>query len=170
VERSPDARHLHVISLAPLEPGKSYKLRIEADWHRPRLRLGNLALGGRREGRVVALYTFRAAELSPEAPALAVGPDETSAFEWTRPAIPIPTMLPSLNQIGFDYVDWIVGARAWARRTAAARARRCCWRSARAATPTARCRAIPTPRSCCRSRAACAAATSRWPTSASRWP
>jgi outer membrane protein assembly factor BamB len=110
VQRSPDARHLHVIPLAPLEPGKSYKLRIEADWHLPRLRLGNLALGGRREGRVVALYTFRAAELSPEAPTLAVGPEETSAFEWTRPAIPIPTMLPSLNQIGFDYMDWIVGA------------------------------------------------------------
>ena len=31
------------------------------------------------------------------------------AFEWTRLAAPLPPMLPSLNQIGFDYLDWIVG-------------------------------------------------------------
>ena len=32
-----------------------------------------------------------------------------TTFEWTRLAVPIPTMLPSLNQIGFDYMNWIVG-------------------------------------------------------------
>lgn len=109
VERSPDGRHLHVVPRAPLEPGESYRLRVEADWHLPRLRIGNLALGGRREGRVVEMFSFQAAPLSPDAPSLAIGPEETPAFEWSRPAIPIPTMLPSLNQIGFDYLDWIVG-------------------------------------------------------------
>ncbi len=32
-----------------------------------------------------------------------------TAVEWARLAVPIPPMLPSLNQIGFDYMDWIVG-------------------------------------------------------------
>ena len=41
---------------------------------------------------------------------LQIDPDQTSALEWTRLAAPIPTMLPSLNQIGFDYIDWIIGA------------------------------------------------------------
>jgi outer membrane protein assembly factor BamB len=110
LERSPDGRHLHVVPRAPLEPGQSYKLRVEADWYTPRLRLGNLALGGRREGRLVEQFAFRTAELSPDAPALAIGADETSAFQWTRAAVPVPTMLTSLNQIGFDAIDWIAGA------------------------------------------------------------
>jgi hypothetical protein len=32
-----------------------------------------------------------------------------TGLEWTRLAAPIPTMLPSLNQIGFDYIDWLIG-------------------------------------------------------------
>jgi hypothetical protein len=32
----------------------------------------------------------------------------STAFEWTRLAAPVPPMLPSLNQIGFDYMEWIV--------------------------------------------------------------
>ena len=32
-----------------------------------------------------------------------------AASEWTRLAVAMPPMLPSLNQIGFDYMDWIVG-------------------------------------------------------------
>lgn len=39
-----------------------------------------------------------------------VGDDEVTALEWTRLAVPIPPMMPSLNQIGFDYLDWIIGA------------------------------------------------------------
>jgi hypothetical protein len=35
--------------------------------------------------------------------------DEVTAFEWTRLAVPIPPMLPSLNQIGFDYMNWLIG-------------------------------------------------------------
>jgi hypothetical protein len=35
--------------------------------------------------------------------------DAVAALEFTRFAVPIPTMLPSLNQIGFDYMDWIAG-------------------------------------------------------------
>jgi len=40
---------------------------------------------------------------------LSIGQEQVTAFEWTRLAVPIPPMLPSLNQIGFDYMDWIVG-------------------------------------------------------------
>jgi hypothetical protein len=55
-------------------------------------------------------FAFQAAPTPADAPELVFAPGEVSAFEWTRVAIPIPTMLPSLNQIGFDAMDWIVGA------------------------------------------------------------
>jgi hypothetical protein len=110
VERSPDGRHLHVVPREPLEAGASYRLHVEADWHGVALRVGNLAIAGRRRGRVTQEFTLRTAPAATESPSLAVGSEEVSAFEWTRPAIPIPTMLPSLNQIGFDYMDWVVGA------------------------------------------------------------
>jgi outer membrane protein assembly factor BamB len=109
IERSPDARHLHLIPREPLEAGRSHRLRVEADWHGVALRVGNLAIAGRRRGRVAEEFTFHTARAPSDPPILAVGPEEVSAFEWTRLAIPIPTMLPSLNQIGFDYMDWIVG-------------------------------------------------------------
>jgi hypothetical protein len=32
-----------------------------------------------------------------------------TGLELTRLAAPIPSMLPSLNQIGFDYMDWLMG-------------------------------------------------------------
>jgi hypothetical protein len=38
-----------------------------------------------------------------------MGESAVAAFEWTRLAVPIPTMLPSLNQIGFDYMNWLIG-------------------------------------------------------------
>jgi outer membrane protein assembly factor BamB len=110
VKRSPEGRHLHVVPRAPLEPGTRYRLRVEADWHMPRMRIGNLALGGRKRGRMVETFGFETARHAPAAPSASVGPEETSAFEWTRAAIPIPTMMPSLNQIGFDYMDWLIGA------------------------------------------------------------
>ena len=39
-----------------------------------------------------------------------VGPDEVSGLQMSRLAVPMPPMLTSVNQIGFDFYDWIGGA------------------------------------------------------------
>ena len=40
-----------------------------------------------------------------------VGTDEVSGLEMSRLAVPLPPMLTSVNQIGFDFYDWIGGRR-----------------------------------------------------------
>ena len=44
------------------------------------------------------------------APPLRIGSDAVSAFRLSRLAVPLPPILPSLNQIGFDSYDMAVGA------------------------------------------------------------
>ena len=104
---SADGRYVHIIPDEILEPGRSYRLRIDGDYYTGGWHLGNLTVGGRRAGHVSGEFTFRAAPVH-QLP-LRTEPDAVTAVEWTRLAVPIPPMLPSLNQIGFDYMDWIVG-------------------------------------------------------------
>ena len=39
-----------------------------------------------------------------------IGADEVSGLQMSRLAVPMPPMLTSVNQIGFDFYDWIGGA------------------------------------------------------------
>lgn len=109
VEKSGDGRYLHVRPDGFLPPGQSVRLTVEGDYHTGGLHVGNLTIGGRKAGRVQRELRFRVSSREPSPIPSSVGPDAVPAFEWTRVAVPIPTMLPSLNQIGFDYMDWIVG-------------------------------------------------------------
>jgi len=104
---SADGRYVHIIPDELLEPGRPYRVQLDAEYHTGGWHLGNVTVGGRRAGHVSRELTFRAAPVH-QLP-LQVEPDAVSAFEWTRLAVPIPPMLPSLNQIGFDYMNWIVG-------------------------------------------------------------
>jgi outer membrane protein assembly factor BamB len=109
-EVSADGRYLHIFPEGFLTPGQGYALHAAGDTFTGGVDVGNLNLGGRRAGRFEAGFAFQAERPARDGPPLAVGADEVGALEWTRLAVPIPTMLPSLNQIGFDYMDWIVGA------------------------------------------------------------
>jgi hypothetical protein len=40
---------------------------------------------------------------------LRTAPDEVTALELSRLAVPVPSMLNSVNQIGFDFYDWLAG-------------------------------------------------------------
>jgi hypothetical protein len=84
-------------------------LHVAGNYYSDGLAIGNLTLGGRKRGRFHESFTFRVQEPPPAPLPLTVGQEQVTAFEWTRLAVPIPPMLPSLNQIGFDYMDWIVG-------------------------------------------------------------
>lgn len=106
-EKSADGRYLYIRPEGFLQPDTAYTLTVSGHYYTGGLGLGNLQLGGRRSGSFADTFTFQTAPQSGELP-LAIGDDEVQALEWTRLAVPIPPMMPSLNQIGFDYMDWIM--------------------------------------------------------------
>ena len=64
------------------------------------------------QGPVDGTLRFRTAPVLRRGPPLATGPRRVSAFELNRLAVPLPPIVPSLNQIGFDSYDMVVGALA----------------------------------------------------------
>jgi hypothetical protein len=109
VEPSADGHYIHLIPEGFLEPDTLYTIEVEGNYYTGGIAVGNLTLGGRKRGRFEDTFTFRtAAPTAPQVP-FAMSAEQVTALEWTRLATPIPSMLPSLNQIGFDYMDWIMG-------------------------------------------------------------
>ena len=108
-EKSADGRYLYIRPDNFLTPNTQYQLNVDGAYYTGGASLGNLQLGGSQTGTFSDSFTFRTEAPSLPQPPLAVGSDGVTAFEWTRLAAPIPPMLPSLNQIGFDYMDWIMG-------------------------------------------------------------
>jgi outer membrane protein assembly factor BamB len=106
VSHSADGRYIYIRPQEFLEPGQTYKLKVEGKYYTGGYRFGNMTLGGSYKGDFADEFSFQA-EQAPGLP-LSLGPEKSTAFEWTRLAAPIPPMLPSLNQIGFDYIEWIV--------------------------------------------------------------
>ncbi len=106
VSHSADGRYIYIRPQEFLEPGQTYKLKVNGKYYTGGYRLGNMTLGGSHAGDFEDEFSFQA-EGAPGLP-LSLDGEKSSAFEWTRLAAPIPPMLPSLNQIGFDYIDWIV--------------------------------------------------------------
>jgi outer membrane protein assembly factor BamB len=108
VEKSADGHYLHLIPEGFLLPDTEYRISVSADIHNPGASVGNLTLGGSRRRRVEDTLTFRTTAPASGAFPLTIRPNSADAIEWTRLAAPMPPMLPSLNQIGFDYLDWII--------------------------------------------------------------
>jgi outer membrane protein assembly factor BamB len=109
VEHSADGRYIFIRPTGFLTPGQAYSLSVKGKYYTGGLRLGNMTFGGTLAGTFSGQFSFRAQESLATRPPLSVSPNQTSAIEWTRLAAPLPPMLPSLNQIGFDYMDWIIG-------------------------------------------------------------
>jgi outer membrane protein assembly factor BamB len=109
VDHSADGRYLYIRPTGFFAPDTAYQLDVSGRAFSGGLRLGNLTLLGSPSGRFASRFTFHT-EAAPGPLPLRVSADATCALEWTRLAAPLPPMLPSLNQIGFDYMDWILGA------------------------------------------------------------
>ncbi len=109
VEHSADGRYIYIRPTGFLTPGTAYTLTIHGQTYTGGFRLGNLTLGGSASGPFGATFKFRVEKSSANLFPMAINNEQTSAIEWTRLAAPLPPMLPSLNQIGFDYMDWILG-------------------------------------------------------------
>jgi outer membrane protein assembly factor BamB len=109
VNHSADGKYIYIRPREFLQPGQMYTLKVSGKYYTGGLRVGNLTIGGAKAGDFRVEFRFQAASSSASFPMPAAGAAEkqVTAFEWTRLAAPIPPMLPSLNQIGFDYMDWI---------------------------------------------------------------
>ena len=108
-DHSADGHYIYIRPQGFLAAGTSYTLNVKGRYYSGGYRLGNLTLFGAPQGNFDHTFQFKTDTPVATQPPLKVSPDETSAFEWTRLAAPLPPMLPSLNQIGFDYIDWLVG-------------------------------------------------------------
>jgi outer membrane protein assembly factor BamB len=110
LEHSADGRYIYLRPQGFLQPGQTYQLTVSGRYYTGGWRIGNLSLGGKFAGRFEQSFQFQVREPGLPALPLKVSSAEASALVWTRLAAPLPTMLPSLNQLGFDYIYWIVGA------------------------------------------------------------
>ncbi|MEA4909376.1 MAG: PQQ-binding-like beta-propeller repeat protein [Anaerolineaceae bacterium] len=106
-EVSADGAYLYIRPLDFLDPDTEYTLQVDGQIYVGGLSIGNLTVGGRHSGEFSKTFAFRTNALETDFP-LVVQDGQVSALEWTRLAVPIPSMMPSLNQIGFDYMDWIM--------------------------------------------------------------
>ena len=110
VETSADGHYVHIVPDGFLDPDATYAITVKGDYYTGGIDVGNLTLAGRQGGHFYETFTFRTPAGSAPMPPLAVAENEVSAVEWTRLAVPVPSMIPSLNQIGFDYLDCIIAA------------------------------------------------------------
>ena len=97
---------------------------------------------------------------APRAAARAPGRRRVSAFELSRLAVPLPPIVPSLNQIGFDSYDMVVGALAVSKPDARGRGLAAALGGVHQARPRAACR-WPTGAARSPSRSRAATATTR---------
>ena len=106
-EKSADGTYLYIRPTGFLDAETDYKIDISGTYYLGGLSLGNLTIGGKKGEVFSKTFRFRTESVNDNFP-LFVTDNEVSALEWTRLAVPIPAMMPSLNQIGFDYMDWIM--------------------------------------------------------------
>ena len=94
-----DGHFIHVVPDGFLRPDTRYAVRVAGGWE-----------GDGAQGPVDGTIRFRTAPVRRRGPPLATAARRVSAFRLRRLAVPLPPIVPSLNQIGFDSYDMVVGA------------------------------------------------------------
>ena len=108
LQHSADGKYIFIRPLTFLSSGTTYQLKVAGKYYTGGLRFGNMTLGGTESGQFSQNFTFEVSPSNQAAFPLKKDGQQSTAFEWTRLAAPLPPMLPSLNQIGFDYLEWII--------------------------------------------------------------
>ncbi len=98
---SGDGHYLFIRPTGLLHPNTRYRVRIHSDW-----RVGPAP--GSDAGTVDTTLRFHTSR-SPGKLPLRATKRVVSAFTISRLAIPLPPLLPSVNQIGFDSYDMLAG-------------------------------------------------------------
>ncbi len=105
---SGDGHFLQIVPKGFLRPGTDYRVRVVGAYAAGGTPVANTIEGARKAGRFGSTIRFRTARAGGPL-ALERGRAKVGALSLTRLAVPLPPMLPSLNQIGFDFYDLIVG-------------------------------------------------------------
>ncbi|MBN2051387.1 MAG: PQQ-binding-like beta-propeller repeat protein [Spirochaetales bacterium] len=108
------ASHGRFLSIIPRETwtGGTFDLTLRGTYRTDRKRIGLFFFGGKKAGQFER--TFRVSLTPPEDdfPDFKIPEkpgDESSVLEISRLSVPLPTMLPSYNQIGFDSLRYLAG-------------------------------------------------------------
>ena len=91
-----------------LEPHTDYRIRIRGETMSRGLQFGNLELGASRFTRFESELSFTSTSQGAATINWQGSDSERLSFELFRLSLPSPSMLPSLNQIGFDSLHWLV--------------------------------------------------------------
>ena len=108
LQHSADGKYIYIRPLTFLNPGSAYQLTVTGKYYSGGFRFGNMTLGGTETGQFSKQFAFKVS--TPEISVFPLKKDDqqSTAIEWKRLAAPLPPMMPSLNQIGFDYLEWII--------------------------------------------------------------
>jgi outer membrane protein assembly factor BamB len=108
---SGDGRYIMITPRSFLAPDTTYRVTLSGRWGADGTRTANWTLPGTwtKFGRFSDTLRFRTASSSSPLP-LGTSAGRVGAFELRRLAIPLPSFLPSVNQIGFDSYVLLVGA------------------------------------------------------------
>lgn len=110
VEISGDQRFVTIVP-NPSFTGTQVSVEVSGAYRVDPDRDGLRLTGGRIAGRFDETFTF-ALDVGDQPPAFDVpfaGRGASAQFELKRTAVPLPTILPSYNQIGFDSLHYLVG-------------------------------------------------------------
>lgn len=108
-ELSGDGHYLFVVPSAPLTPGQTYTVHAHGVWSANGAGVGDIRLGGTTAGTFDDSVTYHVQAPSGSDP-FSVSATRVSAFGMTRLSFPLPAFVTSVNQIGFDSYNLIVGA------------------------------------------------------------
>jgi outer membrane protein assembly factor BamB len=108
VSVSGDGRYVFVRPTELLPVGTTFTVTVEGLVTTGGPRLGNVRLGPGDLEPFSGSFDVRTGD-DGTAWEPAVGEDEVSGVSLSRLAVPLPPMLTSVNQIGFDFYDWIGG-------------------------------------------------------------
>jgi outer membrane protein assembly factor BamB len=106
---SGDGHFLHVVPIGFLAPGREYRLRVRGPVLTGGTPQGNTVVGARPTGRFSDVLRFRTGRAQTRGAPLRVGRSAVGALEISRLAVPLPPLLASVNQIGFDSYDLLAG-------------------------------------------------------------
>ncbi|MBI4507983.1 MAG: PQQ-binding-like beta-propeller repeat protein [Deltaproteobacteria bacterium] len=114
VEVSGDRRFVTIVPLAPLGAGEggTVSVRLEGQYLVELERVGLYFEGGTVGGRFGKTFTFKLRPPPMDAFTIRVPTepgDPATQWEFNRLALPLPSILPSYNQIGFDSLHYLVG-------------------------------------------------------------
>ncbi|MFA5890001.1 MAG: PQQ-binding-like beta-propeller repeat protein [Actinomycetota bacterium] len=107
---SGDGHFLHIVPRDILDPDTNYRVHLKGNYTSDGIPASNTVIGGTSLGVFDDDFVFRTGAVGGIGFPMSVGPNEVSAVRLDRIAVPLPPMLPSINQIGFDSFEWLAGA------------------------------------------------------------